>query len=186
MCATARFVWITGEGPTTKGPFTFSRALDAMGNAPWCARFMTATAVEHQESAARKAEALFEIDDAAARAQRRGTLVRRIDGQGGLCITRSGKSFLRCPRVLSRCFAGEIRDSKAGRRPERWESIPKWLEWIARQMRGKAPQATATLMFCRWSPHRRAAHAAAVQLCRTCSTRNVIASRQRRLSRRRG
>jgi len=38
---------ITGEGPTTKGRVHFSRALDA-DDAAWCARILTATAVEHQ------------------------------------------------------------------------------------------------------------------------------------------
>jgi hypothetical protein len=38
---------ITGEGPTTKGRIHFSRALDA-DDAAWCARILTATAVEHQ------------------------------------------------------------------------------------------------------------------------------------------
>ncbi|MEO6781508.1 MAG: hypothetical protein ABI407_09940, partial [Bradyrhizobium sp.] len=38
---------ITGEGPTTRGRVHFSRALDA-DDAAWCARILTATAVEHQ------------------------------------------------------------------------------------------------------------------------------------------
>ena len=36
---------ITGEGPTTKGRVHFSRALDAF-DAAWCARILTATAVD--------------------------------------------------------------------------------------------------------------------------------------------
>src|SRR5438093_13709278 len=56
---------ITGEGPTTKGRMHFSRALDA-DDAAWCARILTATAVEHQPISRAEAEALFEIDDAAA------------------------------------------------------------------------------------------------------------------------
>jgi hypothetical protein len=56
---------ITGEGPTTKGRVHFSRALDA-DDAAWCARILTATAVEHQPVSREEAEALFEIDDAAA------------------------------------------------------------------------------------------------------------------------
>ena len=56
---------ITGEGPTTKGRVHFSRALDA-DDAAWCARILTATAVEHQPVSRAEAEALFEIDDAAA------------------------------------------------------------------------------------------------------------------------
>src|SRR6202047_213732 len=56
---------ITGEGPTTKGRVHFSRALDA-DDAAWCARILRASAVEHQPVSRAEAEALFEIDDAAA------------------------------------------------------------------------------------------------------------------------
>src|SRR5271167_4082411 len=56
---------ITGEGPTTKGRVHFSRELDA-DDAAWCARILTATAVEHQPVSRAEAEALFEINDAAA------------------------------------------------------------------------------------------------------------------------
>ena len=56
---------ITGEGPTTRGRVHFSRELDA-DDADWCARILTATAVEHQPVSRAEAEALFEIDDAAA------------------------------------------------------------------------------------------------------------------------
>src|ERR1700730_225924 len=55
---------ITGEGPTTKGRVHISRALDAE-DAAWCARILTATAVEHQPVSRAEAEALFEINDAA-------------------------------------------------------------------------------------------------------------------------
>src|SRR5882672_8036127 len=56
---------ITGEGPTTKGRIHFSRALDA-DDAAWCARILTARAVEHQPVSRAEAEALFAIDDAGA------------------------------------------------------------------------------------------------------------------------
>src|ERR1700759_100833 len=56
---------ITGEGPTTKGRIHFSRALDA-DDAAWCARILTASAVENQPVSRAEAEALFEINDAAA------------------------------------------------------------------------------------------------------------------------
>jgi hypothetical protein len=45
---------ITGEGPTTKGRIHFSRTLDA-ADAAWCARILTATAVEHQPVRSRSA-----------------------------------------------------------------------------------------------------------------------------------
>src|SRR6202051_3262635 len=56
---------ITGEGPTTRGRVHFSRELDAF-DADWCARILTATAVDHQPVSRAEAEALFEINDAAA------------------------------------------------------------------------------------------------------------------------
>src|SRR5436190_2172852 len=55
---------ITGEGPTTKGRIHFSRALDA-DDAAWCARILTAVAVEHQPVCRAEVEALFEINAAA-------------------------------------------------------------------------------------------------------------------------
>ena len=55
---------ITGEGPTTRGRVHFSRALDA-DDAAWCARILTAAAVEHQPVSRAEAEALFEINEAA-------------------------------------------------------------------------------------------------------------------------
>src|ERR1700730_19417362 len=51
---------ITGEGPTTRGRIHFSRALDA-GDAAWCARILTATAVADEPVSSAEAEALFEI-----------------------------------------------------------------------------------------------------------------------------
>src|SRR5437879_11903493 len=56
---------ITGEGPTTKGRVHFSRALDA-DDAAWCARILTAAAVEHQPVCRAEVEALLEMHDAAA------------------------------------------------------------------------------------------------------------------------
>jgi hypothetical protein len=56
---------ITGEGPTTKGRIHFSRSLDA-DDAAWCARILTAAAVEHQPVCRAEVEALLEIHDAAA------------------------------------------------------------------------------------------------------------------------
>ncbi len=56
---------ITGEGPTTRGRIHFSRALDARDVA-WCARILTATAVADEPVSRAEAEALFEINAAAA------------------------------------------------------------------------------------------------------------------------
>ena len=49
---------ITGEGPTTRGRIHFSRALDA-DDAAWCARILTADAVEHQPVCRAEVEALL-------------------------------------------------------------------------------------------------------------------------------
>ena len=51
---------ITGEGPTTKGRIHFSRTLDA-DDAAWCARILSAAAVEHEPVGRAEVEALFEI-----------------------------------------------------------------------------------------------------------------------------
>jgi hypothetical protein len=56
---------ITGEGPTTRGRVHFSRTLDAV-DAAWCVRILTAAAVDHEPISRAEAEALFEIDEAAA------------------------------------------------------------------------------------------------------------------------
>src|SRR6201995_5536628 len=56
---------LTGEGPTTRGRIHFSRVLDA-DDAAWCAKILTARAVEHQPVSRAEAEALFEINDASA------------------------------------------------------------------------------------------------------------------------
>src|ERR1700719_1194248 len=62
---------ITGEGPTTKGRVHFSRELDA-DDVAWCERILMASAVEHQPVSRAEAEALFEIDGAAAERSDRG------------------------------------------------------------------------------------------------------------------
>jgi hypothetical protein len=56
---------ITGEGPTTRGRIHFSRSLDSDDTA-WCARVLTAEAVIEAPISRAEAEALFEINEAAA------------------------------------------------------------------------------------------------------------------------
>src|ERR1700731_4624145 len=131
---------ITGEGPTTKGRVHFSRALDA-DDAAWCARILTATAVEHQPVSRAEAEALFEINDAAAE--------RSDDG--------------RCDDLLPRGVVPQAASPSGLRVPPRTVAlspeiaIESWaptqavgvdtevLEWIANQMRGKR-RSNRTLM----------------------------------------
>src|SRR6202165_4116691 len=69
---------IPGEGPTTRGRVHFSRALDA-DDAAWCPRILTAHAVEHQPVSRAAAEALFEINDAAAERSDNGQVDDLLD-----------------------------------------------------------------------------------------------------------
>ncbi len=114
---------ITGEGPTTKGRIHFSRALDA-GDAAWCARILTATAVEHQPVSRAEAEALFEIDDAAAERSDEG----RFDDLLAKAVVHHAASASGLP-VPPRTVALSPETAI-----ESWAPV---LEWIARQMRGK-------------------------------------------------
>src|SRR5436853_3192896 len=123
---------ITGEGPTTKGRIHFSRSLDA-DDAAWCARILTAAAVEHQPVCRAEVEALFEIHDAAA---------ERTDGG-------------RFDDLLTKAVAHHAAAEPGLKVPPRTvalapdTAIESWapaqaikanteaLQWIASQMRGK-------------------------------------------------
>src|SRR5271167_85135 len=123
---------ITGEGPTTKGRVHFSRALDA-ADADWCARILTATAVEHQPVSRAEAEAMFEINDAATERSDDGlfddllakAVVHHAASASGLPVP---------PRTVALSPDTAI---------ESWaptEAVgvdTEVLEWIASQMRGK-------------------------------------------------
>jgi hypothetical protein len=131
---------ITGEGPTTKGRVHFSRALDADDTA-WCARILTASAVEHQPVSRAEAEALFEINDAAAERSDDGrfddllakAVVHHAASESGLAVP---------PRTVALSPETAI---------ESWAPTQavgvdiEVLEWIARQMRGKR-RGNRTLM----------------------------------------
>jgi len=129
---------ITGEGPTTRGRVHFSRALDA-DDAAWCARILTATAVEHQPVSRAEAEALFEINDAATERSDDGrfddllakAVVHHAASESGLPVP---------PRTVALSPDTAI---------ESWASVHRVvdvevLEWIASQMRGK-PRSNHTL-----------------------------------------
>ncbi len=122
---------ITGEGPTTKGRVHFSRALDA-DDAAWCARILTATAVEHQPVSRAEAEALFEINDAAAERSDDGrfddllakAVVHHAASESGLAVP---------PRTVALSPETAI-ESWA---PTQAKGVDlEVLEWIAAQMRG--------------------------------------------------
>ena len=123
---------ITGEGPTTKGRVHFSRALDA-DDAAWCARILTAAAVEHQPVSRAEAEALFQISDAATERTDDG----RFDDLLAKAIAHhaaSASGLTVPPRTVALSPVTDI---------ESWAPVKangvdtEVLEWIAGQMRGK-------------------------------------------------
>ena len=131
---------ITGEGPTTRGRVHFSRALDA-DDAAWCARILTATAVEHQPVSRAEAEALFEINDAAAERSDEGVfddllakaVVHHAASASGLAVP---------PRTVALSPDTAI-ESWA---PTHANAVDiAVLQWLASQMRGKR-RSNHTLM----------------------------------------
>jgi len=122
---------ITGEGPTTKGRVHFSRALDA-DDAAWCARILTATAVEHQPVSRAEAEALFEIDEAAAERSDNG----RFDDLLAKAVVHHAASVSGLP-VPPRTVALSPETAIESWAPGRAANVDsEVLEWIASQMRG--------------------------------------------------
>jgi hypothetical protein len=123
---------ITGEGPTTTGRIHFSRTLDA-DDAAWCARILTASAVEHQPVSRAEAEALFEINDAAAERSDDG----RFDDLLAKAVAHHAASESGLP-VPPRTVALSPDTDIASWAPAHAKDIDvKMLEWIASQMRGK-------------------------------------------------
>ncbi len=131
---------ITGEGPTTRGRVHFSRALDA-DDAAWCERILTATAVEHQPVSRAEAEALFEIDDAAAERSDNG----RFDDLLAKAVVHHAASASGLP-VPPRTVALSPETSIESWAPTKAANVDtEVLEWIASQMRGKR-RGNRTLM----------------------------------------
>jgi len=131
---------ITGEGPTTKGRVHFSRELDA-DDAAWCARILTATAVEHQPVSRAEAEALFEINDAATERSDNG----RFDDLLAKAVVHHAASVSGLP-VPSRTVALSPETSIESWAPAKAAGVDtEVLDWIASQMRGKR-RSNRTLM----------------------------------------
>jgi hypothetical protein len=131
---------ITGEGPTTKGRVHFSRALDAL-DAAWCASILTAAAVDHQPVSRAEAEALFEINDAAAERSDEG----RFDDLMAKAVVHHAASASGLP-VPSRTVALSPETAIESWAPTRAVGVDtEVLEWIASQMRGKR-RSNRTLM----------------------------------------
>jgi hypothetical protein len=131
---------ITGEGPTTRGRIHFSRVLDA-DDAAWCARILTATAVEHQPVSRAEAEALFEINDAAAERSDDGV----FDDLLAKAVVHHAASASGLP-VPPRTIALSPDTAIESWAPTRAVGVDtEVLEWIASQMRGKR-RSNRTLM----------------------------------------
>jgi hypothetical protein len=132
---------ITGEGPTTKGRVHFSRALDA-DDAAWCARILTAAGVENQPVSRAEAEALFEINDAAAERSDDG-LFDDLFAKAVVHHAASASGLPVPPRTIALSPDTPI-DTWA---PTQAIGVnTEVLEWIARQMRGGNRRNNRTLM----------------------------------------
>lgn len=132
---------ITGEGPTTRGRVHFSRTLDE-DDAAWCARILTAAAVENQPISRAEAEALFEINAAAAERKDNG----RFDDLFAKAVVHHAASASGLP-VPSRSVALAPDTEIESWAPTRAVGVDtEVLEWISRQMRGSARPSNRTLM----------------------------------------
>src|SRR5260370_15142356 len=131
---------ITGGGPTTKGRVHFSRELDA-DDAAWCARILTATAVDHQPVSRAEAEALLEINDAAGERSDDG----RFDDLLAKAVVHHAASASGLP-VPARTIALSPETALESWAPTKAVGVNiEVLEWVASQMRGKR-RSNRTLM----------------------------------------
>jgi hypothetical protein len=126
---------ITGEGPTTRGRIHFSRALDAQ-DAAWCARILTTMAIADEPVSRAEAEALFEINAAAAERSDDG----QFDDLFAKAIVHHAASASGLP-VPSRTIALSSHTAIESWAPTRAAGLDiEVLEWIAGQIRGKLRQ----------------------------------------------
>lgn len=131
---------ITGEGPTTEGRIHFSRALDA-DDAAWCARILTAAGVEALPVSRAEAEALFEINDAAAERSDDGL----FDDLFAKAVVHHAASASGLP-VPPRTVALSPDTAIESWAPTKAIGVNiEVLEWIASQMRGRR-RCNRTLM----------------------------------------
>jgi hypothetical protein len=131
---------ITGEGPTTSGRVHFSRSLDAR-DADWCARILTARAINEAAVSREEAQALFQIDEAAAERSDDG----KFDDLLAKAILHHAASASGLP-VPARAIALSPQTAIETWAPSRSTDVNvEVLEWIAAQMRGKR-RANRTLM----------------------------------------
>lgn len=131
---------ITGEGPTAAGRAHFSRSLD-LGDVNWCKRILTARAINETAVSRDEAEALFQIDEAAADRSDEG----RFDDLFAKAILHHAASVSGLP-IPSRAIALSADTAIESWAPGRAHDINvEVLEWIAGQMRGKR-RSSGTLM----------------------------------------
>jgi hypothetical protein len=131
---------ITGEGPTTTGRVHFSRTLDAH-DADWCARILTAQAINDMAVSRQEAQALFQIDEAAAERSDDG----KFDDLFAKAILHHAASASGLP-VPSRAVALSPDTAIESWAPSRSTDVDiEVLQWIAAQMRGKR-RTNPTLM----------------------------------------
>jgi hypothetical protein len=123
---------ITGEGPTTKGRMHFSRSLDA-DDAAWCARILTARAVDHEPVSRAEAEALFEINDAATERSDNG----RFDDLLAKAVAHHAASVSGLPVPPRTVALSPDTDIESWAPAHANRVNTEVLEWIASQMRGK-------------------------------------------------
>src|ERR1700751_192518 len=131
---------ITGEGPTTKGRVHFSRALDA-DDAAWCARILTASAVEHQPVSRAEAEALFEINNAATERTDEG----RFDDLLAKAVAHHAASVSGLPVPPRTVALSPDTDIESWAPTQASAVTTEALEWTASQMRGNR-RSNRTLM----------------------------------------
>ncbi len=123
---------LTGEGPTAAGRVHFSRSLDR-DDAAWCARILTAAAVDLHPVSRAEAEALFQINDAATERLDDG----RFDDLLAKAVVHHAASSSGLP-VPPRAVALSPDTAIESWAPARAADVNvEVLEWIAAQMRGK-------------------------------------------------
>lgn len=123
---------ITGEGPTTRGRVHFSRFLDA-DDAAWCARILTAAAIDHEPVSRGEAEALFEIAEAATERSDDG----RFDDLLAKAVAHHAAAASGLP-VPARTMALSPQTDIASWAPAYAKGVDaEVLQWIASRMRSK-------------------------------------------------
>ncbi len=123
---------ITGDGPTARGRIHFSRSIDT-DDVSWCTRILTAEAVVDQPVSRAEAEALFEINDAAAERHDNGL----FDDLLAKAVVHHAASASGLP-VPPRAIALSPDTAIESWAPTQAIGVNiEVLEWIANQMRGK-------------------------------------------------